>query len=448
MNTVTESAPWETLARPTPAWFRRARLGIFIHWGPYSVPAWAEPIGALGTIPDRHWYAHNPYAEWYLNTIRIPGSPAAAHHQQMHGGAPYDDFLDQWRAEDFEPTDWAELFASAGADYVVPTTKHHDGIALWDAPGTGARNTVHRGPRRDLIAEIGEAVRSRGMRLGLYYSGGLDWGVTDLHPHRSDQDLLDIRPRDAAYNVYAYLHVRDLIDRFRPDVLWNDIEWPDSGKRTGSHSLYELLEHYYAVNEDGVINNRWGIPHCDYRCSEYAHAPDPSQADKPWEHTRGMGYSFAHNQVEGPDHVMSAVELVRHFIDVVARDGRLLLNMGPTASGIIPDLHRRTLEDFARWYTPALREAAAAVTGPVETAVPGLAGFWRTPGYDVAFIEPGGPGVPLRALPGVPGASEVEDLAGAAAVEIEDGVLAVRARESAGLPVAVRIRAQASGSAR
>ena len=154
---------------------------------------------------------HNPYAEWYFNTIRIPGSPAAEHHQQVYGGAPYDDFLDAWTAEAFDPADWAQLFAAAGAEYVIPTTKHHDGIALWDAPGTGTRNTVHRGPRRDLIAEIATAVRAEGMRFGVYYSGGLDWSITNLPPITSAADLHTLRPTDAAYNAYAYLHVR------RPD---------------------------------------------------------------------------------------------------------------------------------------------------------------------------------------------------------------------------------------
>jgi alpha-L-fucosidase len=138
---------WATLRRPLPRWFAQARLGIFIHWGPYAVPAWAEPTGALGVVPVAQWFTHNPYAEWYHNTIRIAGSPAAQHHQQVYGGAPYDDFLDAWTASSFDPHDWARLFAAAGAEYVIPTTKHHDGVAPWDAPGTCARNTVHRGPR-------------------------------------------------------------------------------------------------------------------------------------------------------------------------------------------------------------------------------------------------------------------------------------------------------------
>ena len=93
---------WKALARPTPEWFRRAKLGFFIHWGPYSVPAWGEPVAELGEIPPTEWFRHNPYAEWYHNTIRLEGSPAQRHHAEVHGGCDYDDFLDAWRAERFD----------------------------------------------------------------------------------------------------------------------------------------------------------------------------------------------------------------------------------------------------------------------------------------------------------------------------------------------------------
>jgi hypothetical protein len=119
--------PWDRFSRPVPAWFPEARFGIFVHWGAYSVPAWAEPTGELGTVDGPTWLRHNPYAEWYAHTIRLEGSPASEHHREVYGGAAYDDFLDAWHAEAFDPDDLVGLFARAGARYVVPTTKHHDG---------------------------------------------------------------------------------------------------------------------------------------------------------------------------------------------------------------------------------------------------------------------------------------------------------------------------------
>ena len=157
------------------------------------------------------------------------------------------------------------------------------------------------------------------------------------------------RPQDAAYNLYALTHVRDLIRRFRPDVLWNDMDWPDSGKRDGRDGLADLFRDYYAAVPDGVVNDRWGVPHHDFRSTEYSTGSDVESGDETWEHTRGLGLSFGYNRVEGADVTMDSPALARHWVDVVARGGRLLINVGPTADGVIPPLQRATLEGFALW---------------------------------------------------------------------------------------------------
>jgi alpha-L-fucosidase len=374
-RTAASDVDWASLHREVPAWFRGAGLGIFVHWGAYAVPAWAEPTGELGAVDDTTWFAHNPYAEWYANTTRLDG-PAREHHREVFGGAPYDDLLDAWRAESFDPADWLDLFARAGARYVVPTTKHHDGIALWDAPGTGARNTVHRGPRRDLVAELAAATRAAGLRFGVYYSGGLDWAVTDLPPIASGPEVTGLRPVDAAYAAYAALHVRDLVDRYSPDVLWNDIEWPDAGKRAGSLGLLELFEHYYATVPEGVVNDRWGDTHFDYRTSEYQHGLANETGDA-WENCRGIGLSFGHNQVEDASHVLDGPAVVRHLVDVVSRGGNLLLNVGPAADGTIPELQRRTLEQLAGWMAVNAGAVHDAFPLPAPPAAPGDAPWAR-----------------------------------------------------------------------
>ncbi|TRY18255.1 alpha-L-fucosidase [Tessaracoccus rhinocerotis] len=330
---------------PAPHWATEASLGIFIHWGPYSVPAWAEPTGAWGAVEPEHWFAHNAYAEWYANTIRIPGSPAAAHHAATYGDAPYEHFLDTWDPVQFDPEAWAEVFAAAGADYVVPVTKHHDGVALWDAPG-GTPSTVHRGPRRDLIGPIAEAVRARGMRFGVYYSGGLDWAHTNFPPIRSMADVDDLRPNDPSYAALATAHVRDLVDRYRPSVVWNDINWPDAGKRDGS--LAELLAHFRRVVPDGLVNDRWGADVWDYRTSEYAHDAHHENGTG-WEQTRGLGFSFGHNRMEDESLTLTPRGLAELWADIVSRGGRLLLNVGPEASGAIPEVQLRTLRGFGEW---------------------------------------------------------------------------------------------------
>lgn len=330
--------------RPTPAWYTDAKLGIFIHWGAYSVPAWAEPIGPLGAFDHAWWNAHNPYAEWYYNTIRIDGSPAQRHQLDTYGSLDYEQFLDLWRAEEFDAGALMELVKAAGARYVVPTTKHHDGIPLWDAPGSGSRNTLRRGPRRDLIGELHDAAVSRGVRFGAYYSGGLDWHFSQLPPITGEISD-DVRPRDAGYAGYAYRQVIDLIDRYRPAVLWGDIDWPDAGKEPGPSSLISLLEHFYEVVPDGVVNDRFGETHWDFRTSEYLHNLDAERSAS-WENSRGIGFSYGHNRLEDARHYLSGAAAIRHFVDVVARGGNLLLNVGPTAAGRIPAAQERTLREL------------------------------------------------------------------------------------------------------
>lgn len=337
---------WDRFSRVAPQWYSDARFGIFIHWGAYSVPAFGEPIGELGTMEAKKWFPHNPYAEWYFNTIRIEGSAAHKYHQDAYGGAPYDDFLDQWKAEEFDPNQWAELFSYAGAQYVLPTTKHHDGIALWPAPGTGTRNTVSRGPKRDLIGDIAEAVRRHNMHFGVYYSGGLDWSITDLPPHNDEYELA--RPSDAAYSMYCYNHVKDIIDRYAPEVIFNDINWPDFSKREGAYSLPALFDYYYEKVPTGLVNDRWGVPHSDYKTSEYKmnlHVEDGGV----WENNRGIGYSFGYNQLETDEHYLDLPKLLHHFLDIISRGGNLLLNVGPMASGNIPDLQQQVLRQMGDW---------------------------------------------------------------------------------------------------
>ncbi len=365
-----DGAVWGEFEQPVPAWFTAAKIGIFVHWGAYSVPAWAEPTGELGAVEDeREWLRHNPYAEWYFNTIRIDGSPAQQHHLQTYGGRPYDDFLDEWRAESFDPADLAGLFARAGARYVVPTTKHHDGITLWDAPGTNTRNTVRRGPKRDLVAAFAEATRAAGMHFGVYYSGGLDWHVSGLPALEAPGSVYEVRPRDEAYGTYAYLHVKDLVDRYRPDILWNDIEWPDRAKHDGSYGLAQLFRYFYDRVPDGVVNDRWGDTHFDFRCSEYqAHRGAESAAA--WENTRGLGLSFGYNQIEDASVTMDAHAVTKYLLDVVSRGGNLLLNVGPMADGRLAPLQRASLEGLAGWMR--LNSAAVHDTRvvPAELAAP------------------------------------------------------------------------------
>ncbi|HXH33052.1 MAG TPA: alpha-L-fucosidase [Plantibacter sp.] len=340
---------FERFVHETPSWFSDAKLGIFVHWGAYSVAAWAEPIGELGADDHAHDFARNPYAEWYFNTIRIEGSPAQQHHQETFGDVDYDHLLDLWRAENFDADEVLALVKHTGARYFVPTTKHHDGITLWDAPETDGRNTVARGPKRDLIGEFAEATERAGLKFGVYYSGGLDWHHSPSAPvvETDGPDGWTNRANDEPYAEYAHKHVADLIERYRLEVLWNDIEWPDPGKDGGEHGLVSLFDRFYTVAPDGLINDRWGDTHWDYRTTEYQMGEDIN--DEPWENCRGIGYSFGHNTLEDETHLLSGEAAIRYFADIVARGGNLLLNIGLQADGTVPVDQRATLETLGDW---------------------------------------------------------------------------------------------------
>lgn len=366
--------------RPCPDWYAEPQFGIFIHWGMYAVPAFAPPGKSLTELFETAYddaFVQGPYAEWYDNALRDPASPTAAHHREHWGDAPYAAFREPFEkaAEAFDADAWADLFAEAGARYVVFVTKHHDGYCLWP---TNVENPWRPGwhSKRDFVGELAEAVRARGMRFGLYYSGGLDWTA---HPRliRNMGEMFAAVPTDDAYRAYAAAQVRELIDRYKPSVLWNDIAWPNA------EDLPALFADYYAAVPDGVINDRWmgmapffeslrdpaacegfnsmvksriaevGVhssssapPHADFRTVEYGSGDH--LAGQKWESTRGLGMAFGYNAAEATDDYLTGEGVAALYCEVTAGGGNLLLNVGPRADGSIPEIQVQALRDFAR----------------------------------------------------------------------------------------------------
>jgi alpha-L-fucosidase len=337
--------------RPLPTWYDDAKLGIFVHWTAAAVPAFA-PItdSPFDLAAEGGWEEAmrcSPYVEWYQNSVAIEGSPAALHHAQVHGNRPYDDFVATFLAghAGWAPEPWADLFRQAGARYVVLVTKHHDGVLLWpsDTPNPHRERWA---PDRDLVGDLATAVRARDMRFGTYYSGGLDWTFGGL-PIRDLAGMFRAIPQSAEYLDYADAHWHELIDRYQPDVLWNDIGYPAAADLDG------LFERYFEAVPHGVVNNRFdwmaqtsGAVHCDFVTPEYSTAGDPSRK---WESTRGIGTSFGYNRLEPDQSYLSPEALVRMFVDIVAHGGNLLLNVGPTAEGVIPWAQAQRLLALGWW---------------------------------------------------------------------------------------------------
>ncbi|MDJ0358164.1 alpha-L-fucosidase [Paenarthrobacter sp. PH39-S1] len=328
-----------------PQWLEDAKFGIFVHWGLYSVPAWAETGHASMPVEDA--YRDHQYAEWYGNTVRLDGSSAQKYQRSTFGaGSSYEDLADVWKAESFDAAGCIDLFRRAGAKYVVPTTKHHDGFCLWNTDTTPFNSAV-RGPKRDLVEEFATASRGAGLRFGCYFSGALDWHVSDFPAINSDPDIFRLRRKDEHFARYSYGQVHELVERFAPDILWNDIEWPDAGKSNAEFGLAALFDEYRAAVPDGIVNDRWGVPSHGYLTREYSDIGGLS--GQHWESCRGLGRSFGFNQQETDADVLSVPELVHHLVSVVSRNGNFLLNIGLAADGTVPERYRQRLLGLGQW---------------------------------------------------------------------------------------------------
>ena len=332
---------WASIdSRPVPGWFSDAKFGIFIHWGLYSVPAWAPASADIGI------YAK--YAEWYwwrINDNSPAGKLFREYHDRMYGpGFHYQDFAGDFRAEHFDPGQWARLFQQSGARYVVLTSKHHEGFTLWPSAQSPNWNSVDIGPHRDLCGDLTQAVKAAGLHMGFYYSL-YEW----YHPlYRSN------------VNQYVDQHMmpqlKDLVTRYEPELIFSDGEWDHPSETWKSTQFLAWLYNESKVKESVVVNDRWGKEtrsvHGGYYTTEYDMVHNNKELDdihRPWEECRGIGTSFGYNRIETTEHYMTSAALVRLLVEKVAAGGNLLLDVGPTADGLIPVIMEQRLLDMGAW---------------------------------------------------------------------------------------------------
>ncbi len=334
--------------RKTPEWFGNAKLGIFVHWGLYSVPGWAQPDFSVDKVKDwKLFYRNNPYAEWYLNSLRIPGSPTVEFHKNKYGADfDYYNFRDtlalkskNWKAEQ-----WAKIFKETGAKYVVITSKHSDGFVMY--PSKVAHPFFDREQitsKRDFVGELEKASRNQGLKFGVYYCGGLDWSFTQSPVTNLWPDLFLNMPTSVAYTAYADSHMHEIIRKYKPDILWNDVNYPKNGDFLG------IFSELFNANPNAVTNDRWqkheGL--LDYSTPEYQVLD--SISPKKWETCRGLGYSFGFNRLEDDKQTIASKDLIHLFVDIVSKNGNLLLNVGPTDDGTIPQIQLDRLTDLGNW---------------------------------------------------------------------------------------------------
>ena len=317
---------WESInERGYPQWFSDAKLGIFIHWGVYSVPAYASLEG---------------YAEWYYRGLTTNDDRKAFQERIYGKNFKYEDFAPMWKAELWNPDEWAELFKKSGAKYVLLVSKHHDGFCLWPSQYAPNWNSVDVGPHRDICGELTEAVRKQGLKMGFYYS--LPEWTSPIHRWYEDPD--------ENIGTYVDTHMipqfKELITRYKPTILFTDGEWRNSAEQW--HATELITWYYNTVGKDAIVNDRWGNgQQHGFRTPEYS--AGITLTDRPWAECRGLGRSFGLNRNEPLENYLTSDELIRHFAVLVAAGGGMTLNVGPAADGKIPLLQQERLLDLGHW---------------------------------------------------------------------------------------------------
>lgn len=338
----TYQSTWESIdSRPVPAWFEDAKFGIFIHWGIYSVPAYSPTVRDSVGVYER-------YAEWYWRRWDQPSKNQhffTDYHNRVYGpGVKYQDFVRDFKAQMYQPDDWAERFKEAGAKYVVLTSKHHEGFTLWPSEYAWNWNAVDAGPHRDLLGDLTKSVRGKGLKMGFYYSL-LEW-YNPLYKKETITQYVD---------QHMIPQMKELVTAYKPDIFWTDGEWDYTSDVLKSTSFLQWLYNDSPVKDYVAINDRWGSEtrstHGGYYTTEYDLVGESkgTKFDHPWEECRGIAGSFGYNRNEVLEDYSTSEELVHILIDKVARGGNLLLNIGPTADGRIPEIMQQRLADMGAW---------------------------------------------------------------------------------------------------
>jgi alpha-L-fucosidase len=313
-------------------WFHDARLGIFIHWGLYSVNG-----------IDESWSFYNGYIS-------------------------YPDYMKQltgFTASKYNPAEWASLIKESGAKYAVLTSKHHEGFALWDTKA-GDLNVIKKTPAgRDLIAPFCSELRKNGVKVGLYYSL-LDWSYPD-YPNftKNEKRYTDDSVRWRKFTTYNFTQIREIAKNFNPDLWWFDGDWEQSAEKWKAQQIRELI---LKNNPTAIINSRLQ-GYGDYATPEQG-LPAVRPADKYWELCMTVNDSWGYQQNDR--NFKTPSQLIKIFAECLSNGGNLLLDIGPKADGTIPEEDRNVLKVFGAW----TKKHSEAIYG-TEGGLP--AGFFHGP---------------------------------------------------------------------
>jgi alpha-L-fucosidase len=314
-------------------WWRDAKFGMFIHWGPYAVPA-GEYQG--NTV--------NGIAEWIMDKAQIPIEE-------------YEEYARQFDPQQYDADAWVKLAKDAGMKYIVITSKHHDGFALWDSEVSDYDVMDFAPIKRDLLAELKAACEKHGVKFCVYHSI-MDWHHPDAQaPHYPDyNDKTKSNPNFQTYvDNFLYPQLTELVTQYEPHVLWFDGEWIPEWTHENGVALYTYLR---KLDPDLIINNRvdkgrQGMQGMNKGSEYLGDFGTPEQeilegtSNTDWEACMTMNDSWGYKSAD--DNWKSTELLIHHLIDVAAKGGNYLLNVGPTAEGLIPEPSVARLEEIGRW---------------------------------------------------------------------------------------------------
>lgn len=361
-NSEPFEADFESLSKhpAAPQWFQDAKLGIYFHWGVYSVPAYNT--------------------EWYPRLMHVPGHPVYDYHQETYGTPGefgYHDFVEDFTAEHFDASEWVALFKEAGAKFVGPVVEHHDGFSMWDSEVT-PWNAADKGPKRDITGEIAVAVREQGLKLitTFHHARNLQryhenaeeefskmeenlWhGFVDshypLHPSYpnaevgTDLDYLYGNIPEAKWLEDVWLgKIEEVIDQYHPDILWFD-SWldviPESYRaRMCAYFLNEAAKR----NQEVVIVRKQDDLPLNFTVDDLEKSRKNELDPNPWmtDETLSTG-SWCYTK----EMSLKPTEDVLHIlIDIVSKNGVLLLNVSPKSDGTIPEDQQASLRRMGAW---------------------------------------------------------------------------------------------------
>ncbi|RWS15155.1 alpha-L-fucosidase-like protein, partial [Dinothrombium tinctorium] len=338
---------WDSLdSRPLPLWFDESKVGIFIHWGVFSVPSFGS---------EWFWFEWKGYKKQeYVDFMRENFKP----------NFTYAEFAPQFTAEFFHPDHWAKLFAQSGAKYVVLTSKHHEGYTLWPSKTSWNWNSVDVGPKRDLLGELASAVRKVGLRFGAYHSL-YEWFnplyLQDKNNSFNTQYFVNVRHFlvfsfyliECAFKFKTMPELRDLVNTYKVEIIWSDGDWEASDDYWQSKEFLAWLYNESPVKETVVVNDRWGknIPckHGGYFTCQDRFNPGKLQKRK-WENAMTLDKgSWGFNRLRTVEDYLTIKELLTTLAQTISFGGNLLINVGPTHDGRIDPIMEERLLQLGEW---------------------------------------------------------------------------------------------------